>query len=97
FGDAGAEALAAAGSDGRIETLDLRHCGIGDAGVTALCASPAVRGVRRLRLQRNRLTAEGVRALAGFERLEELARRYNPLGPAGARALVEAPFAGSLR
>ncbi|NUW37228.1 hypothetical protein HTZ77_38360 [Nonomuraea sp. SMC257] len=97
FGDAGAEALAAAVSDGRIETLDLRHCGIGDAGVTALCASPAFRGVRRLRLQRNRLTAEGVRALAGFERLEELDLRYNPIGPAGARALVEAPFAGSLR
>ncbi|MDR8412306.1 hypothetical protein MTP10_26665 [Nonomuraea sp. 3-1Str] len=97
IGDAGAEALAAATSDGRIETLDLRYCGVGDAGVAALCASPAFGEVRRLHLQSNRLTAEGVRALAGFERLEELDLRYNRIGPDGARALVEAPFAGSLK
>ncbi|MEV0148926.1 MULTISPECIES: hypothetical protein [unclassified Nonomuraea] len=97
IGDPGAEALAAATSDGRIETLDLRYCGVGDAGVAALCASPSFRGVRRLHLQCNRLTAEGVRALAGLERLEELDLRYNRIGPAGARALAEASFAGSLK
>ncbi|MEU9117499.1 hypothetical protein AB0D04_38660 [Streptomyces sp. NPDC048483] len=97
IGDPGAEALAAAASNGRIETLDLRYCGIGDAGLTALGASPNFRNVRRLRLQRNRLTAEGVRALARFEQLEELDLRYNRIGADGAQALIEAPFVGSLK
>ncbi|MFE9093589.1 hypothetical protein [Streptomyces sp. NPDC007264] len=96
IGDPGAEALAAASSNGRIETLDLRYCGIGDAGLAALGASPAFRNVRCLHLQSNRLTATGVRALARFERLEELDLRYNRIGAEGAQALIEAPFAGSL-
>lgn len=95
-GDPGAQALAAASSQGRIETLDLRYCGIGDAGLAALGASPAFRRVRRLRLQRNRLTAQGVGALRHFERLTELDLRYNHIGADGARALAEAPFAASL-
>ncbi|MFJ9412613.1 hypothetical protein ACIRPT_00450 [Streptomyces sp. NPDC101227] len=97
IGDPGAEALAAAASDGRIETLDLRYCGISDAGPAALGASPNFRNVRRLHLQCNRLTAQGVRALAAFERLEELDLRYNPIGADGAQALIEAPFVGSLK
>lgn len=97
IGDPGAEALAAATSKGRIETLDLRYCGIGDRGVAAFGASPNFRNVRRLHLQCNRLTAEGVRALERFERLEELDLRYNRIGADGAQALVEAPFVGSLK
>ncbi|MFI9051575.1 hypothetical protein [Streptomyces sp. NPDC053427] len=97
IGDPGAEALAAATSNGRIETLDLRYCGLGDSGPMALGASPTFRNVRRLHLQRNQLTAEGVRALARFERLEELDLRYNRIGADGAQALIEAPFVGSLK
>jgi len=90
----GARALAAA--TGRIEELDLRYCALGDPGVEALAHAPALRGLRRLHLQRNALTGAGARALARFERLEELDLRYNPIGEAGARALAQAPFAASL-
>jgi hypothetical protein len=97
IGDPGAEALAAATSAGRIETLDLRYCGIGSDGAAALAASGKFGNVRRLHFQHNRLTGDGVRTLAGFERLEELDLRYNRIGPDGAQALIEAPFAGSLK
>ncbi|MFC5744369.1 hypothetical protein [Actinomadura rugatobispora] len=93
--DAGA--LAASNATGRIETLDLRYCRIGDTGLAALTASPCFRGVRRLRLQRNALTAEGVRSLHQLEGLTELDLRYNQIGEEGAQALLDAPFIGSLR
>ncbi|HET9383246.1 MAG TPA: hypothetical protein VFP69_20780 [Streptomyces sp.] len=96
IGDPGAGSLAAAASAGRIETLDLRYCGLGDQGVAALAGSPAFAGVRRLHLQRNRITGEGVRALTRLTGIEELDLRYNAIGEDGARALAEAPFAGSL-
>ncbi|MFW5415674.1 TIGR02996 domain-containing protein [Nocardiopsis sp. CNT-189] len=82
---------------GRLEALDLRYCGVGDSGLAGLAESPRFSGVRRLRLQRNALTAEGVRALHRFDRLTELDLRYNGLGEEGVRALLAAPFAGSLR
>ncbi|MFI6582875.1 hypothetical protein [Embleya sp. NPDC050493] len=97
FADPGARHLAAATSTARVETLDLRYCGIGDDGMKALATSATFAHVRRLHLQHNRLTGEGVRELARFERLGELDLRYNRIGADGARALVEAPFAGSLR
>jgi Ran GTPase-activating protein (RanGAP) involved in mRNA processing and transport len=97
FGDPGAESLAAATSAGRIETLDLRYCGIGDQGAAALAASGKFGNVRRLHLQCNQLTGEGVRALASLERLEALDLRYNQIGTEGAQALIEAPFAPSLK
>lgn len=79
-----------------IENLDLRYCQLGDAGLAALTASPSFTGVRRLHLQSNGLTADGVRALHAFGRLTELDLRYNPIGAEGAAALLAAPFAGSL-
>jgi hypothetical protein len=97
IGDPGVERLAAATSAGRIETLDLRYCGIGNDGAAALAASGNFSNVRRLHFQYNRLTSDGVRALASFERLEELDLRYNRIGTGGAQALIEAPFAGSLK
>lgn len=88
---------AAAGDGGRIETLDLRYGRVGDAGLAALAASPSFRSVRRLHLQRNDLTAEGVPALHLFTELTELDLRYNDIGAEGVRALLAAPFTGSLR
>ncbi|WP_051065566.1 hypothetical protein [Nocardiopsis potens] len=82
---------------GRLDALDLRYCGIGDSGLAGLADSPRFSGARRLHLQRNMLTAEGVRALHRFDRLTELDLRYNDLGEEGVRALLAAPFAGSLR
>ena len=82
---------------GRIEELDLRYCFVGDSGLAALATSPCFAGVRRLHLQSNALTAAGMRSLHAFGHLEELDLRYNEIGPKGARALLAAPFAGSLR
>lgn len=92
-----AGARAAASETGRVRTLDLRYARIGDAGLAAVAASPTFRGVRRLHLQRNDLTAEGVPALHRFEGITELDLRYNDIGADGVRALLAAPFVGSLR
>lgn len=95
IGESGAALVASAVGD-RLTALDLRYCGIGDAGLAAFAASARCGGLRRLHLQRNTLTAEGVRLLWLFERLVELDLRYNRIGAEGAKALVEAPFIGSL-
>ncbi len=96
IGASGAALLASTVS-GRIEVLDLRYCAIGDAGVAALAASMRFGDLGRLHLQSNGLTADGVRSLGLFERLVELDLRYNTIGEEGAAALLEAPFAGSLK
>lgn len=82
---------------GRLESLDLRYCAVGDSGLAAIAGSASFGGVRRLRLQRNRITADGVAALHRFGSLTELDLRYNEIGAEGVRTLLEAPFAGSLR
>ncbi|TJZ57329.1 hypothetical protein FCH28_07835 [Streptomyces piniterrae] len=97
IGDPGAKALTAAAGDGRIETLDLRYCGMGDVGLAALTASPNFAAVRRLHLQGNTVTAEGVRSLGGLRQLVELDLRYNRIGEDGVDALLAAPFIGSLK
>jgi len=89
-------ALASSTAQRRMETLDLRYCHIGDAGLAALAASPCFNGVRRLHLQKNVLTPAGIASLHRFERLTELDLRYNGIGEEGARALLSAPFIGSL-
>lgn len=99
LGAPGAKALAASPSLGRptaLAALDLRYCHVGNRGLAALAACPGLGGLRRLHLQRNELTAAGVASLQRFERLVELDLRYNKLGAAGAQALIEAPFIGSL-
>ncbi|MEW2352332.1 hypothetical protein [Spirillospora sp. NPDC029432] len=92
-----AETPGALDGTGRMEALDLRYARVGDGGLAALAESPSFGGVRRLRLQRNSLTAEGVRALHRFAGLTELDLRYNEIGAAGVEALLAAPFIGSLR
>ncbi|MFC5187160.1 leucine-rich repeat domain-containing protein [Actinomadura harenae] len=85
------------GAPGRLEVLDLRYCFVGDSGLNALAESAAFNGVRRLHLQRNHITADGVAALHRFENLTELDLRYCEIGAEGVRTLLDAPFAGSLR
>ncbi|MGW2375001.1 hypothetical protein [Kitasatospora sp. NPDC001683] len=96
LGEAGAKDLAASAGGHLIDTLDLRYCGVGDAGLAALAATARFDGLRRLHLQCNALTAEGVRSLHRLERLVELDLRYNTIGPDGADALLAMPFVGSL-
>ncbi len=79
-----------------LRVLDLRYCRIGDSGLAALAASPGFGTLRRLHLQRNKLTAEGMRVLHRFEHLTDLDLRYNAIGAEGVEALLEAPFIGSL-
>lgn len=93
---AGGQSLAAPAGPGRLRTLDLRYCHIGDSGLAALAANPFFTGVRRLHLQRNALGAKGVRALHAFGELTDLDLRYNAIGDEGAETLLAAPFAGSL-
>ncbi|MEV4250034.1 hypothetical protein AB0J63_42330 [Streptosporangium canum] len=92
----GAELLAALFASDRLRALDLRYCCIADTGLAALAACPHLGGLRRLHLQRNRVTVEDVRSLHRFTELTELDLRYNDLGEAGAQELLAAPFAGSL-
>lgn len=71
-----------------LRVLDLRRSGLTDDGRAAL------RGLRALHLQHNRVTARGVAALAGspaLAGLELLDLRHNPIGPDGAAALAAAP------
>ncbi|MFG1997861.1 TIGR02996 domain-containing protein [Spirillospora sp. NPDC048911] len=80
-----------------IATLDLRYSGVGNSGLAALAASPSFGGVRRLHLQKNAITAQGMPALHRFAELTELDLRYNEIGAEGVRALLDAPFIGSLK
>jgi uncharacterized protein (TIGR02996 family) len=96
IGAAGAKAVAASSTLGRLAALDLRYCRISDQGLAALAAAPLAGSVRRLHLQRNHLTAAGAKLLQRFGRLVELDLRYNDLGAGGAKALLAAPFIGSL-
>jgi uncharacterized protein (TIGR02996 family) len=92
-----AAAVAASTATRRVAELDLRYCRVGDTGLAALAASPTFNGARRLHLQRNALTVEGMRALHGFADLTELDLRYNAIGAEGVEALLAAPFIGSLK
>ncbi|MGI5417667.1 hypothetical protein [Actinomadura luteofluorescens] len=96
FVASGAGGPGAPAGRGRTEVLDLRYCRVGDAGLAALAASEGFAGVRRLHLQRNLLSAEGVSALHLLTGLVELDLRYNAIGAEGVEALLAAPFIGSL-
>ncbi|GAA4388988.1 hypothetical protein GCM10023088_63010 [Actinomadura verrucosospora] len=97
FEASGAGGFGPSAGSGRTEILDLRYCRVGDAGLAALAASQGFAGVRRLHLQRNLLSAEGLRALHPLAGLAELDLRYNEIGAEGVRALLAAPFVGSLK
>jgi uncharacterized protein (TIGR02996 family) len=77
------------------KVLALGHCGVSDAGVTALARCAGLAGLRRLDLSRNRLSARGARFLAGSPHLAGL-RSLNlarcRLGDAAVRHLTRATF-----
>jgi len=58
------DAIAASPLLARLRALDLAGQGIGDAGVARLAVSPHLRNLLAINLEQNRLTANGVRALA---------------------------------
>src|SRR5580704_9121805 len=69
-----------------------------DDGSIALAASPHLRGVTRLRLESNRLTLAGVRAIAhGAWRLESLELGNNQLEVDGIAAALDGPALTGLR
>ena len=69
-----------------------------DDGAIALAASPHLRGVKRLRLESNRLTLAGVRAIAhGAWRLDSLELGYNQLELDGLADALAGPALGELR
>lgn len=95
----GATVLARWRGLGRLDTLELNSCAIGDSGVGAL-ATADLAALRRLELSDNPLGNAAATALAdsptlaGLERLNLADTR---LGPSGARALAESPHLGKLQ
>ncbi len=91
----------ALGADARlaeVRTLVLHDNRLGDAGLTALLASPHLRAVERLAVRRNAIGAAGIEALAAWPRLADvraLDLADNPLG-GGLAALAGSPHLGAL-
>ena len=82
-----------------LRELDLRYCGLSDAGLRALVTNHSPSELRVLHLQGNDIGAAGARALAGWPVLDQLERldlRNNEIGTEGARALAEAPQLAAL-
>jgi len=101
IGDSGMQALAAAFADGafsELEWLSLGGNAIGDAGLTALAATleKGVPALKALRLHKNRIGDEGVKALmaaaggGGLAKLERLDIDQNEYDEAGLDAMAEA-------
>jgi uncharacterized protein (TIGR02996 family) len=96
LGDAG---LAAFATDGAIETLDLRHCDLGDASLR-LISTQRWPHLRALALSRNKFTADGVAALirspiAAYLMRLDLANCE--LDDAAIKVLADAPALAGLR
>jgi uncharacterized protein (TIGR02996 family) len=96
--DEGAVALAGS-SAFRLRTLSLAECGLGDEGVAALADSVAMRGLQRLDLRNNHISAPGAEALATslLAQLTHLDLGGNLIGNAGLRALLGSPILSGLR
>lgn len=99
FGDPGARAWAARAHPG-LQRLELRmDAGLGDDGISALAASPALADLRVLDLAESRLGDRGAAALAGSPHLgalRELVLSRTGVGPAGLAALLASPNVRSL-
>jgi uncharacterized protein (TIGR02996 family) len=82
-----------------LRVLDLERCGLNGAGVAALCALPALRGLTMLDLSQNDMGAVGARAIAAapWERLTLLRLSEAGIGAEGAAALASSPALASLR
>jgi uncharacterized protein (TIGR02996 family) len=95
LGPAGAEVLAQSKYLANLTSLDVGDTHLGDGGALALARSPFLGRLEHLDVSwKNRLTAAGVRALLTSRRLPSLKSvrlQKNPIGDAGARALVAWP------
>ena len=77
-----------------LQTLDLRFCNLGDAGVEALMESNRLGNLHTLILHGNQLRLGSARALAGCDRLPKLrvlGLRNNALDTQAAQALIGSP------
>jgi hypothetical protein len=89
------DAVAASPLLARLRAIDLAGQGIGDAGAARLASSPHLGNLIALNLEQNRLTANGVRALAAGAlprlRIAGLSGNLDDLRPATADGAVELP------
>ena len=97
-GAAGVARLAAA-PFARLTALDLRHCGIGDAGLRELLRAALARNLQEFDLGHCKLGPTSARTLAGWDGLRsvrDLRLDGNNLTADGLRALGASPHAVSL-
>jgi hypothetical protein len=92
----GADEIAAlARAKWRLASLDLRACGIGNAGAVMLANSRLLEGVRISDLAANNIGPKGIKALAASPRvsaIRHLDLGYNTLGKSGLLAIARSRF-----
>lgn len=82
-----------------LTALDLSDVDLTDHGLVTLCRTPLPR-LRSLGLDKNRITAKGVRVIADhpqFSRLRQLDLSMNPIGNGGAKLLADGWYRSTLR
>lgn len=102
LGDRGFAALLATPWGGKLHTLEVMNCDLGDGAMTALVRSGLLGRLcgPQLNLSMNRIGDPGLATLAGAEHLQrfsELILRENRVGDAGVEAVAASPFAANLR
>lgn len=96
IGDVGLAKIIAGWRLERVRELDLTSIGLTDTGARILSMhAAALEGLEVLRLDHNRITESGAKALAGAEALRTLkllSIDYNDIGAAGRMALENSPW-----
>ena len=98
IGCAGMKSLARSPHLGHLRTLDVSGNDVADAGLIHLSESAGLRRLRTVRLHANRIGDAGVAAFAESELFARILKhsakldlRENGIGPAGAKAIANAP------